>query len=198
MSVCTVEGCKKEHSSHGYCQAHYAKVKRYSNPHGGKEYERHGRENTREYAIWCGIKTRCSNPKASYYADYGGRGIKVCDRWLHSFSNFYNDMGKAPSEYHSIDRRDVDGDYTPINCSWATPQEQALNHRVQRNNTSGYRGITFNKDKGSWRVLLRDKTIGLKIYFGSYKTPQEAAYVRDQVMMQYHEGKPIPLNFEYY
>lgn len=197
MKKCKIKGCDKEHCGFGYCQAHYVKFKRYGDPLAGKQYESHGLEKTREYRIWSGMKTRCYNPNVTHYEHYGGRGIKICDRWRNSFTNFYNDMGKAPTEYHSIDRRNSNGDYTPTNCRWATPQEQAINHNLQKNNTSGYRGIVFNRNKGSWRVMLRDKTIGLRFYVGSFKTPEEAAYVRDQVMLQYHANKPIPLNFSY-
>lgn len=198
MIACKIDDCnKKKESAIGYCQAHNAKFKRYGDPLGGRTYEKHGKEGTREYRIWCVMKSRCTNPNMEFYDIYGGRGIKVCDRWLNSFINFYNDMGRCPDPTFSIDRKDSNGDYTPINCRWASIQDQALNHRLQKNNTSGYRGITFNKGKNSWRVTLRDRSIGLRKYIGSYKTAEEAAYVRDQVMMQYHEGKDIPLNFEY-
>lgn len=198
MITCIIQDCqKKSESAVGYCQAHNAKWKKYGNPLAGKTYEKHGKENTREYRIWCNMKSRCYNPNTTFYKIYGARGIRVCERWLNSFANFYNDMGKAPTDEYSIDRKDVNGNYTPINCRWATTQEQALNHRLQSNNTSGYRGITFNKGKNSWRVLLRDKTIGLRVYFGSYKTPEEAAYIRDQIVIQYYGKDKIPLNFEY-
>lgn len=73
---------------------------------------------------------RCYNPNHYGYQNYGGRGIKVCDRWLESFDNFYDDMGSAP-ENHTLDRIDVDGDYTPDNCRWASHKEQ---HRNRRDN----------------------------------------------------------------
>lgn len=86
-----------------------------------------------EYSVWSGIKSRCYREKDEFYADYGGRGITVCDRWKYSFENFFQDMGKRPSSSHSIDRIDFNGNYCPENCRWATPVEQGGNKRNNRN-----------------------------------------------------------------
>ena len=92
-------------------------------------YKTHGMIKTSEYKSWGSLKDRCTNPNNKSYKDYGGRGIKVCDRWLESFENFIEDMGLKPTSKHSIDRKDVNGNYTKENCKWATKIEQMNNTR---------------------------------------------------------------------
>jgi len=79
------------------------------------------------YYSWQAMLLRCNNPISKSYKDYGGRGITICDRWL-KFENFLADMGERPKGL-TLDRRNVNGDYEPGNCRWATRKEQAMNTR---------------------------------------------------------------------
>lgn len=94
--------------------------------------KKHGNSYMPEYRVWCAMIYRCNNPKARSYKDYGGRGIKICDRWL-KFENFLADMGELPLGL-SIDRKDNNGNYEPGNCRWATAQQQQLNKRHKIDN----------------------------------------------------------------
>lgn len=90
-----------------------------------------GESYSREYRIWKGMLARCNNKNATSYENYGGRGIKVCERWL-DYKAFLEDMGRAPSKDHTLDREKNDLDYCKDNCRWATWSEQNSNRRPVR------------------------------------------------------------------
>lgn len=111
---------------------------------------KHGQYGSVEYQTWADMKVRCLNPNNKRYADYGGRGITVCKRWL-SFENFLADMGTRPSNQHSLDRIDNDKGYFKENCRWATRQEQNGNRR-RRRDARLYQGKTVAQWAVFWRV----------------------------------------------
>lgn len=92
----------------------------------------HGLSKTPEFKILSGMKGRCYNKNNDQYADYGGRGITVCDEWLRDVSAFYRDMGPRPSPKHTIERKNNNLGYFPVNCRWATRIEQMNNTRANR------------------------------------------------------------------
>lgn len=87
------------------------------------------RNRPRDYELWRTMRRRCYEAGRKEYPNYGGRGIRVCDRWLNSYENFIADMGPRPSRGHSLDRIDPDGDYEPGNCRWADRLIQNNNKR---------------------------------------------------------------------
>ncbi len=117
----------------------------------------------RLYQTWCNMKTRCYNPKSLDYKNYGGRGINVCDDWFTSYKQFESDMLPSYQEGLTLERINVDGDYSINNCRWATRLEQSLNTR--RNNPITFLGVT--KSLGEWaddigvkRSTLRQRYYG--------------------------------------
>lgn len=114
----------------------------------------HGLSGTREYDRWSDMKSRCYNPTSTSYPRYGGRGIKVCSRWLGSFPAFLEDMGPCPDGM-SLERKDSNRDYAPDNCCWATLEEQNNNRRSNRMIT--HDGVTLTLAQWA-RKLNMDRT----------------------------------------
>lgn len=117
-------------------------------------HKTHGMTKTPEYVAWNRMKYRCYNPKYAHKQYY--IGVKVCESWLNSFENFFNDMGKRPSENHSLDRIDGTKNYTKTNCRWATKKEQTSN----RSNNVIYNGETAadaSSRLGGSRMLVSNR-----------------------------------------
>lgn len=118
---------------------------------------------TAEYTVWASMKQRCFGVNTKAYADYGGRGITVCERWL-SYENFLADMGRRPSPNHTIERTDNDAGYSLENCRWATSREQAQNRRSSRTLTA--HGETLCITEWARRTGLSRRGIRLRLERG--------------------------------
>lgn len=114
-------------------------------------FKTHGHCSDPLFTTWSNMITRCTKPKSDHYKAYGGRGIKVCDRWM-DFPNFRDDMGPRPAG-HSLDRINNDGNYEPGNCRWATKQEQYSN--LQRTVRLTCRGETLTQSEWARRVGVK-------------------------------------------
>lgn len=128
---------------------------------------------TPTYLSWKSAVSRCHNPKHVRFYDYGGRGIKVCDRWRHDYDAFFEDMGERPDGM-TLDRKDTDGDYTKDNCRWATPARQ--NRNMKSNVIITLIGIPMTIT--DWRSILG---VSKSTYYDRVKsgmTPEQALLVR--------------------
>jgi hypothetical protein len=123
--------------------------------------ERYGLSNTRVYRAWTQMHTRCKSEKSISYPRYGGRGVRVCDRWI-SFDAFIEDMGFPPTEKHQLDRIAVDGNYEPSNCRWVTHKE---NSRNKSNNTMlSFGGKTKCVSEWAEELGMKSQTLSRRIH----------------------------------
>ena len=150
------------------------RIKKYNQSDGREE---HGETKSRLYSIWEGIKTRCYRETNSFFKDYGGRGIAMCEEWKNSFIAFRDwSLSHGYDDALSIDRIDVDGDYCPENCRWADASTQARNKRILPRNTSGITGVSFQKRTGKYVAYIGRG--GKNIHLGSFSTLEEASEAR--------------------
>lgn len=167
--ICSVQGCARKHDAKGLCAMHYQRKLAAELP---------------EHKSYQNMLARCSSPNRPDYKYYGAKGITVCRRWRESYTNFIADMGPRPSAKHSIERVDRSRGYEPGNCVWATNTEQRINRGPFSNNTSGYRGVSWDKTHQRWVAYVRHE--GKAISVGHFRNKAEAAYVRDQFALALH------------
>lgn len=149
----------------------------------GKGNLRHGMIHTPTYKSWWSMKNRCFNKNAKGYQKYGAKGITVCDRWKDSFENFLEDMGERPSLKYSIDRIDVNGNYEPSNCRWATQKEQ-------QNNRGNNIRLYHNGEEHTiteWASILGINPSAIRVRLRRGKTVEESLSTVDN--RKYHFKK---------
>ena len=148
--------------------------------------ESHNETKTKLYHTWIGMKSRCYDPKSTAYKNYGGRGITICPEWRDSFLAF-----KAWAYSHgyaedlSIDRIDVNGDYSPENCRWVSNSIQQFNKRKSNRNTSGFVGVSWRKKENRWIAYI---TKDYKMhYLGSFASLDDAISARKQAEIEFFD-----------
>lgn len=146
---------------------------------------KHGMVNSPEYRSHREMLNRCTNPKDTGFDYYGGRGIGICERWLEvapqGFINFYEDMG--PCNGLTLERIDVNKDYSPENCKWDTKSNQAYNTRIKSHNTSGRTGVSWSEERGKWTSQIG--YMGEVISLGRFDTFEDAVKAREAAEIKY-------------
>lgn len=160
----------------------------------GADVRKHGQSKTRLHGIWSHMKTRCLCETSNAYQYYGGRGIRVCEEWIESYEVFRDwAHSSGYSDDLEIDRIDVNGNYEPSNCRWATRRQQMANTRKRKGSLSSkYKGVSWNRIGKNWKVQINKD--GKNTYVGVYKTEDEAAAAYD-VQAKLVHGVFAVLNF---
>ena len=180
MRQCMVNECDSKHWAKGYCSKHYYRL-----VHNGTlttKIHRHNLAKTKLYSVWSVMKQRCNNPNNINYDKYGGRGITVCDEWLHDFKAFHDYMGNKPTPQHSLDRIDNNGNYEPGNVRWASKSEQDINRRTR--NKYGYPGIYKYRTKSGIKWIGRLRNGNKLLSTKSQTTKQQAISQRKQLELK--------------
>ena len=144
--------------------------------------EGHGLTSHKLYGTWRQMVQRCTNPKHKNYGDYAERGITVCEEWL-DIKNFiaWAESTHPNIEGYTLDRIDNDNGYYPENCTWSDKTTQAINQRIQKNNTSGFVGINWHKGNNKWVAKIK---VNINKHIGSFLTIEEAVQARDNYIIE--------------
>lgn len=192
------------------CGVHYQRWMKHGDVHAPRTHAltTHGMTRTPTWIVWNGIIQRCINSKNPAFGKYGGRGIRICERWYASFMAFYEDMGSRP-EGMSIDRRDNNGNYScgkcddcvvngwTMNCRWTDRTTQQYNRGKQATKngqptSSQYIGVCWSNAVSRWRADVR--LPGRNKFLGHFDNEEEAARARDAAVIE--QGLPATLNFD--
>lgn len=141
----------------------------------------HGMSRTKLNKVWVSMRQRCNDPNAQSYNNYGGRGITVCSEWQDflSFKAWADSSGYAQGL--TLERVDVNGNYEPDNCTWEKRTVQSQNRRINSNNTSGYKGVSYEKSQKKYSSKIMWN--GVKYFLGWFKSPVEAATAYNEFIL---------------
>ena len=182
---CLVTDCRKPIDSLGLCQMHYTRQR--NNGHYSIVKKVVGENRTKHplYKAFYAMHDRCRNPNHKYYDYYGGRGIKVCERWsgLDGFPNFLEDMGPRP-EGMTLNRKNGSKEYNKQNCEWVSYSIQTYDTCKHKNNKSGRTGVSWRNERGVWVATIRSNGKTQNLYYGP--SFEEACAAREEAELKYY------------
>jgi len=162
----------------------------------------HGMCYSRIYNARRGLISRCNYKHATNSKNYKNRGITVCDRWLESFENFYEDMGSTYKDGLTMDRIDNDKGYYKENCRWVTNQQNQANRGADLNSSSKYKGVSLDKKTGMWKSRIKGVYLGLftkeedaAIRYNEEAFKQDGKYAYQNMIKRTDEGKTFLVDF---